>query len=112
MKKILVTGATGFIGNYVVQELLKNKYQVIATSAHENKATEFEWFSEVQYLPFNLSAFTNEINYYEFINRPDAVIHLAWEGLPNYKSLFHFEDNLPRHYSFIKNLIANGSTDI
>ena len=34
MKKILVTGASGFIGNYVIEELLKNNYSVIATSAN------------------------------------------------------------------------------
>ena len=38
--KILVTGATGFIGNYVVQELLKmGDKEIIATSKNRDKAT-------------------------------------------------------------------------
>lgn len=112
MKKILVTGATGFIGNYVVQELLKNNCIVIATSPDEQKAKQYSWFNKVKYIPFKLENFDNGINYFSFFDEPYIVIHLAWEGLPNYKSLFHFEDNLPRHYSFLKNLVLNGVTDI
>lgn len=110
--KVLVTGATGFIGNYVVMELLKNNHQVIATSSNEKKANDFSWFDKVQYIAFNLSQFDESINYFNFFNQPDAIIHLAWEGLPNYKSLFHFEENLPRHYVFIKNMVTNGASDI
>ena len=112
MKKILVTGATGFIGNYVVQQLLKNNCTVIATSSDEQKAKQYSWFSKVKYIPFKLEDFDSTINYFSFFDSPDAVIHLAWEGLPNYKSLFHFEVNLPRHYTFLKNLVTNGAADI
>lgn len=112
MKKILVTGATGFIGNYVVQELLKNNCIVIATSSDEQKARQYTWFNKVKYIPFKLEDFDNLINYPSFFQNPDAIIHLAWEGLPNYKSLFHFEVNLSRHYAFLKNLVTNGTADI
>ncbi len=112
MKKILVTGATGFIGNYVMQELLKNNCTVIATSSSEQNAKQFSWFSKVKYIPFKLEDFDSTINYVSFFDSPHAVIHLAWEGLPNYKSLFHFEINLPRHFAFLKNLVLNGVTDI
>jgi len=40
------------------------------------------------------------------------MIHLAWEGLPNYKEAFHAEETLPRHYRFIENLIMNGLKDV
>jgi nucleoside-diphosphate-sugar epimerase len=36
------------------------------------------------------------------------LIHLAWEGLPNYKSLVHFEEELPAQYRFLKGLIESG----
>ena len=45
--KILVTGATGFIGNYVIEELLKQEFQVIATSRNIEKAKEKSWFEKV-----------------------------------------------------------------
>jgi nucleoside-diphosphate-sugar epimerase len=110
--KILVTGATGFIGNYVVQELLKNNCKVIATSLNEEKAKDAAWFSQVTYIPFNLKEFDESTNYYSFFGEPDAMIHLAWEGLPNYKDAFHVEENLPRHLAFLTNLINNGLTNL
>jgi len=33
---------------------------------------------------------------------------LAWEGLPNFKELFHLERNLPNNYYFLKNMVENG----
>jgi dTDP-6-deoxy-L-talose 4-dehydrogenase (NAD+) len=42
------------------------------------------------------------------LGRPDALLHLAWEGLPNYRSLHHFESELPRQYAFLRNLIEEG----
>ena len=113
MKKILVTGATGFIGNYVVAELLKDKNCIIiASSSSLEKAKKSDWFSSVQYIPFNLKEFDSSVNYYQYFNQPDAIIHLAWEGLPNYKASFHLNENLPRHFSFLSNCIKHGLTDV
>lgn len=110
--KVLVTGATGFIGNNVVMELLKNNHQVIATSCNEQKAKAFSWFNNVKYLPLNLSELNNSINYFNLFDSPQVIIHLAWEGLPNYNALFHIEENLFRHYFFLKNLVSNGAKDV
>lgn len=112
MKKVLVTGATGFIGNYVVQQLLQRNCAVIASSAHAQKAGTFSWFSQVQYIPFKLEETDPAVDYYRFFNEPDVMIHLAWEGLPNYKSSFHTDINLPRHFAFLQNLVRNGLTDL
>ena len=110
--KVLVTGATGFIGNYVVKELLKKINTVIASSVDKQKALKFSWVDAVTYIPFSLDSFDDTINYYQFFRQPDVVIHLAWEGLPNFKSSFHEEINLPRHYSFLTNLVQNGLPDL
>jgi len=108
MKKVLVTGATGFIGNYVVDELLRSNYKVIASSSQREKASLKEWFSNVDYRAFNLSDFKSAIDYFSFFDKPDILIHLAWEGLPNYKAPFHIEQNLPRHFAFLENMIQHG----
>ncbi len=44
--------------------------------------------------------------------RPDALIHLAWGGLPNYASLHHFERELPAHYAVLKRLVEDGLTTL
>jgi nucleoside-diphosphate-sugar epimerase len=112
MKKVLVTGATGFIGIYVIKELLKHDVEIIATSSNEEKAKQQLWFDDVKYIPFDFAHLDSTINYFLYFNEPDIVIHLAWEGLPNYKSSFHIETNLPRHESLLENLIQNGVKDI
>ncbi len=113
MKKILITGATGFIGNYVIAQLLQqNNYSITASSASIDKGVTASWFSSVKYIPFNLKDFDSGVDYYKFFDEPDLVIHLAWEGLPNYKAAFHVEENLPRHYALLKNLIYHGLNDL
>ncbi|NVM34369.1 MAG: NAD(P)-dependent oxidoreductase [Candidatus Lokiarchaeota archaeon] len=106
--KILVTGATGFIGNYVIKELVKrNLFEIIATSLDPlNKVKNFEWFKDVKYIIQDLNK--SKEDYFAFFENPDILIHLSWQSLPNYKSLFHIERNLFTNYFFIKNIIKNG----
>lgn len=106
--KVLVTGSTGFIGNCVLKELIRlNYYDIIATSFDSIEvAKNFEWFSKVKYIQCNLN--DKNKNYFTFFEEPDSLIHLAWEGLPNYYELHHFERNLHANYKFIKNMIING----
>lgn len=110
--KVLVTGATGFIGNYVIQELLRKGHSIIATSARKENAKLVPWYNQVKYIPFDFSLFDSSANYQYFFGNPDMVIHLAWEGLPDYKSLHHVKVNLPGHIVFLNNLIENGLKDI
>ncbi|HSZ84677.1 MAG TPA: NAD(P)-dependent oxidoreductase [Puia sp.] len=112
MKKILVTGSTGFLGNYVIKYLLSNNYKVMATSSSEENAKQKEWFKQVNYISFNLNSIDPNKNYFNFFQEPDLLIHLAWEGLPNYKSDFHTKINLPLQSLFLNNLIDNGLNDI
>ncbi|KKM95900.1 hypothetical protein LCGC14_1183480 [marine sediment metagenome] len=106
--KVLVTGSTGFIGNYVMNELIRqNNYDIIATSIDSTEvAMNFEWFNKVKYIQCNLDDKIK--NFYTFFEEPDSLIHLAWEGLPNYYELYHFERNLSVNYNFIKNMIISG----
>jgi dTDP-6-deoxy-L-talose 4-dehydrogenase (NAD+) len=108
--KILVTGATGFIGNYVIEELLKQEFQIIATSRNIEKAKEKSWFKKVIYIEHDLN--NVEDNLFHKFNEPDLLIHLAWNGLPNYKKLFHIEKELMNQYHFIKNLVVSGLTNV
>ncbi len=110
--KILVTGATGFIGNHLICELLKNKSNhIIATSRNTNKAKAFDWFSKVEYIEYDLND-NLDVDLYKFFSEPDQLIHLAWDSLFNYKDLSHVEVVLPSHCSFIKNIVVGGLQDI
>lgn len=113
-RTILVTGATGFIGTYVIGHLL-SRYpgvRIIATSARRERAVAAPWFGSVQYIPFDIAGFDPGTDYFTFFERPDVVIHLAWEGLPNYRDNFHLERNYPRHAGLLGNLLAGGLKDL
>ena len=105
--KIMVTGATGFIGSHLVPCLLDRGHEVVAVARDETKAFKFSWYSEVQFIAQDIHAMEGKCSYDEF-GSPDALIHLAWPGLPNYKELFHFEVNLLADYKFIKSMVNEG----
>ncbi|MFB5088601.1 NAD-dependent epimerase/dehydratase family protein [Psychrobacillus sp. PGGUH221] len=72
--KVLVTGAAGFIGSYVVRALLQENYSVIAL---DNLSTGNEG-NLVADVPFYKMDITNsELEAVFRIERPDYVIHLA-----------------------------------
>ena len=88
----MVTGATGFIGQHLVRELLLNRHQVIAVARDLGRAKEFKWFDQVDFIQADL-----HLNYcpvIEKLKKVDALIHLAWPGLPNYQGSFHIFQNL------------------
>ncbi len=74
--KILVTGGTGFIGKHFVERLKKGGHEVLVLSrAPERK-------EGIRYITGSLSdtdAWKEKIREW----KPDAVAHLAWEGIPD-----------------------------
>lgn len=104
--RVIVTGATGFIGRHLVRKLLQNRHQVIAVTRDLKRAKEFEWFDEVDFIQADL-----HLNYGPVIERLDGVdvlIHLAWPGLPNYQGTFHIFQNLKSDLAFLKASIESG----
>jgi nucleoside-diphosphate-sugar epimerase len=104
--RVLVTGATGFVGRHVVSELLSSGHKVTAVARDTTKARGFSWFDKVDFIPRDIYEPVEDA--LRLFGRPDAVIHLAWPGLPNYDQLFHFERNLFADYQFLKSMIGGG----
>jgi nucleoside-diphosphate-sugar epimerase len=110
---ILVTGATGFIGQHVVEQLLvKDGIRVIATARTEPPVGKTAWHSRVKVVPFDIGADWGDTDLFTHFGKPDAVIHLAWQGLPDYKSLAHIDTYWLQHYRFLTNLLTNGLTNL
>ena len=108
--KILVTGATGFVGHHVVNWLVDNNYEVIASGTDTNKASQYPWFKDVKFIPCDY--FKENHNYYDFFGKPDVLIHLSWKGLPNYMDRFHIEENLPAEMRLLKSFAESKHTKI
>jgi len=106
--KIIVSGATGFIGRHLVRRLVRNGYNITALGRNKERAKSFDWYDQVEFVRFDYHK-----DPLPFDTLSDtSLIHLAWEGLPNYASHFHFEENLPKSYQFIKSLIERNVADI
>jgi dTDP-6-deoxy-L-talose 4-dehydrogenase (NAD+) len=104
VRKVVVTGATGFMGQHLIPLLLKNNYEVIAVAKDTTKAQKFHWYRDVEFISCDIHKNETEIP----VTQDTGLIHLAWEGLPNYRSLHHFEKNLPYNYNFVRSLVSKG----
>jgi len=104
MIKVALTGGNGFIGQHVLAELNKHNVKVIAiTRKLQRGMPEINNGHWVQ-----MDLCQPQSNVYEILDKPDLLIHLAWQGLPNYYSLHHFETELPNQYAFLKEMISQG----
>lgn len=102
--KIAVTGAAGFIGHQIITRLAQLDIEIVAVV--RSQAADIPDYPKLKKVCMDiLSAPTNA---YDLLGRPDMLIHLAWGGLPNYRSLHHFEQELPAHYEFLKNQVQSG----
>jgi UDP-glucose 4-epimerase len=78
--KIFVTGGTGFVGRYAVEELEKHGHTLLILSRGKHTSSR-----KTSYLRGDLSApsmakWKNQLKRF----KPDVALHMAWEGIPDY----------------------------
>jgi dTDP-6-deoxy-L-talose 4-dehydrogenase (NAD+) len=104
--KVLVTGATGFVGRHLVAALLARGCAVRAVARSVETAASMPWINDVEFVSADIHA--TDLDVVALTDGCDALAHLAWPGLPNYRALFHFEHNLMADYRFIKSAVEAG----
>lgn len=82
--RILITGATGFVGVNLINELVKNQHAIAVLHRDLSKIHLFEKFNNIMY--FDISNLTN-INYAIDTFMPDIVIHLATKYVSSHSYL-------------------------
>ena len=98
--RVLTTGGTGFIGKAVLDNLLENieKVEILNLTRSISKRIS----AKVEFFNCDLSNPNSYLN--KVIDfKPDVVIHLAWEGIPDF-SLANCTKNILISTSFIENI--------
>lgn len=104
--KLLVTGGSGFVGRHLVAKLLERGHEVIVLGRDPEHLVAMPWRDEVRFVRWDIH---DEVRPgLARLGRPDALVHLAWQGLPHYREAFHLETNLPADCRFIEALVAQG----
>jgi nucleoside-diphosphate-sugar epimerase len=74
--RILCTGLSGFIGSALYQRLVNSNHEIAAITRHQKFKDCINFQSDLQ----TIKAIEKDIISFE----PDILIHLAWEGIPNF----------------------------
>ena len=106
--KVAVTGASGFVGRHVLAALLEHDVEIVAVTRDASRLAGLG--AGVNAVEMDIAKPATDC--FEQIGRPDVLIHLAWDGLPNYKSLHHFETELPKQYQFLKLMVESGLSSL
>ena len=104
MKSILVTGASGYIGRHVVNQLLEDGYKVLVADI------DLSGYSE-EVVKISEPIFSGDKDIYIKMGEPDVCLHLAWQDGFKHNSHAHIA-NLSAHYEFISNMLAGGLKQI
>lgn len=99
-KKILVTGAGGYIGRHVVKALLDAGQEVIASDLRLDDVDD-----RAQKIVTNI--FEPDDGLFTKLGSPDVCLHMAWRDGFKHNSDNHMGD-LSNHYRFIKAMLEGG----
>ena len=103
-QKVIVTGATGFVGRYVVKKLVQNGHEVFALTRDLEKASSIAELKNATHLHYDIT------KHHVKTSLPiDAhFIHCAWGNVRDTLSQKHIEEELINNYFTIKSIIEYG----
>jgi nucleoside-diphosphate-sugar epimerase len=104
LKRVLVTGAGGYIGRHVVDALLQRGFDVIAADLNAEMVNQ-------EATRISIDLFSGDPDIYEKLGTPDILIHMAWLDGFIHNSFRHVE-YLPKHYKFLKNMLVGGVSQV
>lgn len=103
-KRVLVTGANGYIGRHVVNALLEKDCEVLASDF------AFDGLDE-KVVKIDVPIFNKDKDIYSKLGKPDVCIHMAWRNGFVHNADSHIQD-LADHYQFLKDMLAGGLPQI
>ena len=103
-KKVLVTGAGGYIGRHVVTALCDAGAEVIAVDFRVDGIDE-----RAKCITYDI--FSGSSTIYQDLGCPDACLHMAWKDGFVHNSDAHM-DFLSKHYGFIRDMVNGGLKQI
>jgi GDP-4-dehydro-6-deoxy-D-mannose reductase len=77
MEKIFVTGVDGFVGKYLVKDLIKKGYSVSGTAFSFTDKQDYKLLSSVATIKLIDLLDINKLSDFLLIENPNAIIHLA-----------------------------------
>lgn len=80
--RIFITGGTGFIGSYLIPKLTEGKNKVLVLTRNPKNLVKYKEATCLKGDLSKISEWKKELKRF----KPEAVIHLAWKGIPDYSS--------------------------
>ena len=71
--KVLLTGATGFVGSHIVEELISNNHDIVATI---RKTSNLKWIKDYP-IQFEYCSLNDEENLSKIVSSVDVIVHCA-----------------------------------
>ncbi|MBK9271788.1 MAG: NAD-dependent epimerase/dehydratase family protein [Saprospiraceae bacterium] len=103
--RILVSGGSGFIGRHVVAELIRREHRPVVLTRNPLALKSLH----IPQDEYDIIVGDLEHSFTDMeLEGVGHMIHLAWTGLPEYKKLFHIEQNLMPQYFFIRKMVTAG----